>query len=135
MTVELSELLDFNNTDGIHYRLAQTDPKRFQMIEDYLYNGDWESSIVKDDSTNSVPRLSKVALGDQTRQNWIEDCSFVWITAEKLRLIPLQRHVLDKLKLLAPFTDLGILIVASAAREARYAKALRGESQTISIWK
>ena len=111
-TPEFLDLLAWDSPDGIHYRLEQTDPEHFKKVEDYLFRGDWEPRIVQE--SWSVPRLSKIILNTQTRQDWIEDCGFVWATAKKLRLAPLKRLVLDKLKLLAPYTHLSILVLARA---------------------
>lgn len=70
-------------------------------------------------------------LSNQTRQDCIEDCSFVWVTAKKLRLAALRRLVLDKLKLLAPYTHLGMLILAKAVYEVKCFENRGGEDAEI----
>ncbi|KAF2235479.1 hypothetical protein EV356DRAFT_119660 [Viridothelium virens] len=115
LSTELCERIDWDAPDGIHLRLDDTDPKRFKKVELYLINGDWSPRLI--DPQGSFPRLEPQPYSMKIRQEWIEDCAFVWVTAAKLDLGCLRRLVLEKLKLLTPYSDLGIVILARAALE------------------
>ncbi|KAL9096761.1 MAG: hypothetical protein Q9165_001249 [Trypethelium subeluteriae] len=115
MTVDLCEQINWDVPDGIHMRLNDTDPKRFGKVEAYLTNGDWSPRLI--DPKGSFPRLEPQPYSMKIRQEWMEECAFVWVTAAKLGLGCLRRLVLEKVKLLAPYSHLGILILARATFE------------------
>ncbi|KAI9660966.1 MAG: hypothetical protein M1821_009293 [Bathelium mastoideum] len=115
ITKALHNMLEWKDHDGIHFKLQETDPDEFEKVAEYLVSGDWAPRLVDNGS-----RLQSQPYSMRTRQDWIQDCAFVWVIAKKLMLGPLQRLVLNKLLQLAPYTHLGILILARAFRETSY---------------